>query len=124
MTTFTFDDSIVSDLHKDAYGYRPSVSFWVEWKAASNEQKQKIWDNLFILNDEEMERERRVENSQLVKWNSYINQLMMDNNISRATAIRWDMQSIDCGDDVSYYCYHWGLHYSNEVEIVEELKKG
>ena len=27
MTQYTFDDSLISDLHKDAYGVRPTQTF-------------------------------------------------------------------------------------------------
>lgn len=44
--TNTFDESIVSALHKDAYGYRPREWFWEQWDSYSHEEKQIVWDNL------------------------------------------------------------------------------
>lgn len=41
---YTFNETEISDLHKDAYGFRPSHSFWLEWQASSMDEKQAMWD--------------------------------------------------------------------------------
>jgi len=46
---FTFDEISVSDLHKDAYGKRPSESWWYGWAHATDEQKQLMWDHMVGL---------------------------------------------------------------------------
>ena len=44
---YTFDENTLSDLYKDARGYRPrSKSFWASWSEATNDGKQVIWDFL------------------------------------------------------------------------------
>ncbi len=43
---YTYDELIVSDLHKDAYGYRPREWFWEQWDAYSDDDKKIVWDNL------------------------------------------------------------------------------
>ena len=43
---YTFDEREVSDLHKDAYGFRPSYDYWREWELADNDEKQRLWDDL------------------------------------------------------------------------------
>jgi len=43
---WTFDGDIVSDLHKDAYGFRPSQTWWEIWDSCLDSEKQKIWDDL------------------------------------------------------------------------------
>ena len=44
--TYTFDESTVSDLHKDAFGYLPREWFWEQWDSSSPEDKQIVFDNL------------------------------------------------------------------------------
>ena len=44
---YTFDANIVSDLHKEAFGYRPSHRFWMDWEQADNDGKQALWDRLY-----------------------------------------------------------------------------
>jgi len=39
----------VSDLHKDAFGFRPDPSFWNEWNQADNEHRRHIWNNLLAV---------------------------------------------------------------------------
>ncbi len=47
MNTYTYDADTLSDLHKDAYGFRPrSESFWAAWNEADDTGKQAIWDDL------------------------------------------------------------------------------
>lgn len=43
---FTYDESYLSDLHKEARGYRPREGFWAVWNEALPAGKQLIWDNL------------------------------------------------------------------------------
>ena len=41
---YTFDEREVSDLHKDAYGFRPTSTFWQEWQLSDMDGKQALWD--------------------------------------------------------------------------------
>ena len=41
----TFDDSLISDLYKDAYGSRPSQTYWTLWRSMTSDQKQGEWRN-------------------------------------------------------------------------------
>lgn len=41
-----FEDSLVSDLYKDAHGFRPGTTFICHWDDSSEEERQRIWDNL------------------------------------------------------------------------------
>ena len=45
---YTFDSNTASDLHKEAYGFRPSVDWSSRWKLANNDTKQAIWDDLLV----------------------------------------------------------------------------
>ena len=41
---FTYSNDIISDLHKDVYGYRPREAFWADWDNCTPAEKQKTWD--------------------------------------------------------------------------------
>ena len=44
---YTFSEELLSDLHKDARGFRPrSEWFWNNWNTSNDDGKQAIWDNL------------------------------------------------------------------------------
>ena len=49
---FCFDDNLISDLHKDAYGFRPRQGFMEKWNGMNRVQKQLLWDELCDILDE------------------------------------------------------------------------
>ncbi len=92
--TYTFDESILSDLHKEAYGYRPAAAYYDAWSEMADFAKQAEWDRLVRLVKEEYERERLMEDLAHERWSAHLAQLMADNGIDYATALRWDMATI------------------------------
>jgi hypothetical protein len=46
MTNYTFDTESLSDLYKDAYGFRPDYSYMKAWHGYPDSFKQEIWDRL------------------------------------------------------------------------------
>jgi hypothetical protein len=46
MTKAIYDENILSDLHKDAYGFRPRELFFARWDAMSVEEKNDEWEHL------------------------------------------------------------------------------
>ena len=54
-----------------------------------------------------------------VMW--FNKKIMADNGIDRATALRWDMQAMGANGDVGYYCYLWGMSYSQETGINDTI---
>ena len=59
--TYTFDEQIVSDLHKDARGFRPTQYWWDQWSLCTGDQKQTMWDGLHRELEETMAAERAAE---------------------------------------------------------------
>lgn len=43
---FTYSVDVISDLHKDARGFRPGKSWWQMWDALGDVEKQNVWDML------------------------------------------------------------------------------
>jgi hypothetical protein len=124
MTQYTFDDSLISDLHKDAYGMRPTQTFWTLWESMTPSQKQCEWEWLCKLVDEAEQRRAEMANEAYLAWSVQITELMADHGISEARAIIWDMQTYNVGiEDLSMYCYKRGLDYSTEMEISKLLEK-
>ena len=67
--TYTFDADTLSDLHKDACGFRPrSEEFWAAWDAADNDGKQRIWDDLLGIANREVEAEREEQRMAIAKF--------------------------------------------------------
>lgn len=40
------EESVLSDLHKDAYGHRPREGFWKSWRAMSRQEKEIEWNRI------------------------------------------------------------------------------
>lgn len=128
--SYTFDENIVSDLHKDAYGFRPSSYFWDSWKNSTNDQKQVIWDGLLRDLDAEMERERNAQLQAVAAFETMVERNLEHGAQSREDAIRWVVQGLGLDEmDLRYggsrVCYELGLPYAMESlfnDICEELR--
>ena len=109
---YTFDERILSDLHKEAHGFRPGLLFWDDWNVSTDDQKQDIWNRLCdIANDEaEREHERQLaseaEVERIIKFNC-------DNVIgcTREDAIRYLHDAYCTNGDVEYLEYCLGVRY-------------
>ncbi len=121
--TFTFDASIISDLHKDATGFRPRADFWQVWEESNCVQKQKIWDELVAELDEAVAREKQEQAEAIQKFEEMIQTNISLGANSRQAAIRWIIQSLgeNVGNDAGYACYILGIPYEMETEIRQVL---
>jgi hypothetical protein len=117
MTVYTFDEAIVSDLHKDAFGFRPREYFWAEWKNSSDTSKQVIWDDLLDSLERANEWERAEQVRAVKQFEDRIELLMNMGASSRETAIRWIIESMELSETDkcyggSYICFELGLPYN------------
>ena len=115
--TYTFDTAVVSDLHKDAYGSRPSESFWMSWDKSSDEDKQIIWDGLIHQSDARYIEEQAQQLSAIESFEQHLTTLVNNGAHDRMQAIRWTVDSLELteGDKMyggDYICYKLGLPYS------------
>ena len=108
--TYTFDEDSVSDLHKDAYGFRPSQSWWYGWDHASDEGKQHQWDSMLAAleraNEEDREREARA----IKVFEDRVTNLM-HSGTTQERVITWLIDASDANGDVEYFEYLNGLPY-------------
>ena len=74
---YTYDADILSDLHKDAYGFRPrSEEFWAAWDAADEDGKQGIWDGILDALDRSLETEREIQQEAIAELEDRIRFMM------------------------------------------------
>jgi hypothetical protein len=107
MTDYTFDENIVSDLHKDAYGFRPSVAWMHAWETSTDEEKQGIWDSLIEEMKESMDRERRMAEQAVADFESDLATIMFLGAGDRATALRWMTQDEEFYNDQCVEHWVW-----------------
>lgn len=113
-----YDENILSDLHKDALGYRPSGDYWSYWKALTVAQKNKEWNHLCDTLEEEHKRMLEENERARKEWSAYIQGIADANGVSRETAIRWDMQALldEGGMSEDEYRWTWNLPFRMELK--------
>ena len=115
---YTFDEQIVSDLHKDARGYRPDEYFWEEWSQCGDDTRQSMWDSLCRELENTMEAERAAEARAELEFHQRVQGAMLIGAEDEVTAIRWilDAEGLDEHDlayGADYVAFHFGLSYQN-----------
>lgn len=132
---YTFDSDIVSDLHKDARGFRPREGFWNHWNLSTYDEKQEIWDALLRELKQTMDEEHAREAQAVADFEARVSANLQLGAADRATAVRWlveglglDEYDLRYGGD--YVCFELGLPYSmkNEFdgicrELINEMKE-
>lgn len=108
---YTFDADTVSDLHKDAYGFRPSELFWEEWLSASDAQKQKIWDSLERALQVTIAEEKEREAVAKERFEALVAKTIQSGARDREQALRWIMDASNCNGDWEFLCWEHGLPY-------------
>ena len=114
-TKYTFDERILSDLHKEAHGFRPGLIFWDDWNVATNDQKQDIWNRLCDIANGEAEREHERQLASEAEVERII-QFMCDHrtkivSCTRETAIDALHAAYNTNGDVEYLEYCLGVRY-------------
>jgi citrate lyase beta subunit len=102
----------VSDLYKDAYGFRPGADFWSDWKNASNKTKQKVWDDLLIDLEHSIERDRADAARAAEEFLGRIEQMIEYGAADYETALRWIVDAegpFDDDQDIEHFVWKQGL---------------
>lgn len=119
--SYTFSDDIVSDLHKDARGFRPSEYFWEEWTQSPDDAKQQIWDHLIDEMKASQEQEEAVEAANLVEFRKQVATTMRfcDCNWKKAVEFLCDAEGddVDCEQGFDYFLWKQGIGYNDRANI-------
>ena len=130
-TTYTYDERIVSDLHKEVYGSRPREGFWRQWNEATSDEKQVMWDDLCEMHDAEMAAQKVRDEEAINEFEARVDSLVQLGAGDRLTAIRWIVEGLELTENdlrygADYVCYCLGLPYSCAglfTEAVEALRQ-
>jgi len=122
MTKYTFEEQIVSDLHKDARGFRPTQYWWDQWNLCSEAQKQTMWDALCQELSEDIGREHREQARAAFVLTQRLEKMYELGAKSEVQALQWIMEAEELSDfdlqyGADYFCYHFGLSYSAKKEF-------
>lgn len=119
--TYTYDEQIVSDLHKDARGYRPDEYFWEEWTQCGDDTRQSMWDNLLNELAAENARQKDAYARAEIAFHQRIQGAMLVGAKDELTAIRWILEAeafteIDLAYGSDYMAFHFGLPYKGQFD--------
>ncbi len=122
---YCFDENTLSDLHKDARGFRPrSESFWNEWTTSTDDGKQSIWDGLVDELVRREEEEKEAEERAVVSFLAEMNQFIEYGAGDRETALRWmtDGETFYTSQCVEGWVFNRGILFTNYGrDLVKEL---
>ena len=121
---YTFDSNLVSDLHKDALGFRPRRDFMDRWNQASDSVRQLIWNGMLIALDRALDEEAEAEQRAIEAFENGIEQQLANGACDRDDAVKslilnaMSESELCYGGD--YVCYKLGLPYylSPEMDLV------
>jgi hypothetical protein len=114
MIKFTYSDELYSDLHKDAYGFRPSEFSNSLWSELSPADKQIEWDYLIVKMDERYKEEKLEEDRAIDRFEYWINNTIESGAKDRSQALKWILtteQSEDPQFDVEHFEWQQGLPF-------------
>ena len=121
---FTFDEQTVSDLHKDARGFRPHAAFIEGWEQSDDENKQAIWDGLVRELERHQAWEARIQDECLAEFEAEIQTCIDMGAGDRQTALRWmtSEETFHHSQDVEGWVFGRGILFCDfGRELVEEL---
>lgn len=111
MNQYTFDENLLSDLHKDAYGVRPSGSFYLMWNEASDQRRQEIWDRLLESLDHAMTEQEESYAHAITVTEAHIRTTMYTCGCTRRDAVRHLCDAYDCDGDIEHLEYMTRVPY-------------
>lgn len=128
-TTYTYSDELISDLHKDALGFRPSSRFFEEWETYSPAEKQDEWDYLCDRLEESIAREKEEEAQAVVEFESWLLKTMQHAGTAE-DALRWMTQEerdngwMEHSQDADHWVWKQGFLFTDRGrEVAKMLKK-
>jgi len=115
---------IISDLHKDARGFRPTEDWMIMFENQSEEMQQEIFDGLVEELEEANEEEARLEALALEQFNQLLAKCMSYGAQSREDSLRWMIQDTKFYNEqcVEHWVWNQGILFTDEGRaLVKEL---
>lgn len=114
---YTFDENIVSDLHKEAFGIRPTSNWYSWWKNADDAERQGEWEDLITTMNAATKEQDMREAAALDSFEDIISATINLGANDEETAIRWllkaeNFDKIDLQYGGELACFHFNLNFS------------
>lgn len=125
---------LISDLHKDARGTRPTMDWMQAFTESTYEEQEAIWESL-CDELEQREAERRADEADaLAVFERRLEDMQADYGIDLATALRWDMDAFevdiagaietfgDATQEIEFYLWKQGIAFDQYQRFVKIIK--
>jgi hypothetical protein len=109
--TYTFSDELISDLHKDALGFRPNWDYYTWWNTCTDDEKQAEWDSLVDAMERNMQLEREEQERASEDFIRTIGTLRGAGATSFEMALRWLHEAHATNGDDEYLEYLLNLPF-------------
>lgn len=123
MSKFTFEYDLFSDLHKDAYGFRPRYhSFYDE--STTDEERQVIWDDTIVALEQAMAAEAEHKARCLRDFEALVQKTIELGARDEETALRWltSDEEFYSGQCVEHWVWDKGILFTDYGrQLVERL---
>ena len=104
--------SFYSDVHKDAYGYRPRGEQIYNWFTSMTSEEMDVeFQQLQETINRNDEHQRQMEADACVAVEEHIESLIRMGAGDRENAIRWMDEAEETNGDLDYLCYKLGVPY-------------
>ena len=127
---YTFSNELISDLHKDARGYRPDGGWMYVWENQTDKAKQVIWDMLCEELEANMAAQKEAEEKALTEFRGKIRQIMDLVSCKWHDALRHLMvaEGHEVGynthdEDFDYFLWGQGIGYEDRIKILNLYKE-
>ena len=121
---YNYSDELISDFHKDAYGYRPGVDYMAMWDSFTPAEKQVEWDYLEKVMTESIERDRVAAEEAVEDFEAEVQYTIKLGARDRETALRWMVQTETFyhEQDVEFWVWDHGILFTDAGRaLVKEL---
>ena len=106
----SYDENIISDLHKDAYGFRPDSSFWATFAVFNPIQKQALWDSMIADLNRSIEDEEEGYKMAAEEFEARIDSLMHDSP-TRQDVVNWFLRAENHQNEIDSFEFINGLPF-------------
>jgi len=106
--TYTYDENVLSDLHKDARGFRPRAEdFWGRWAACDDDGKEAIWNGLLEELDRTMAYEAEEKAKAVADYEKEISEVIALGAGTRKRALLWMLDSEEGVPKTEFEIENW-----------------
>jgi hypothetical protein len=116
---YTFENYLISDLHKEAYGFRPTQRFFDDWATYTDAEKQEVWDSLVATMQYEADLAKEVEAQSLSEFRERVRMIMnvMSCGWKRAVEALAQAEKMDLSYEFDYFLWGQGLGFDDRKKI-------